>query len=323
MSNLTDERRLPFFIVTKPASAALGAHFTGRRLPVARSIYFAIVELANDARSETFEKPRKAIASRAGVNVSVVDDYVPEIEACGILRVERLKVEGHNLPNRWTLLDPPPGGEGGGAGRPPLDEAHEGGGAEPLGVAVQDGQGGGAAGGLTQELEEELKEPPTAPPALRVVGEPDLVEDVESGPAGDGPPPLPSPPPTVNRRRVTEAEWAIASAAHAEMNRQCAKVGVGPFKLTTHLRKYVMRIRENPELTADDHVAIVAAKFARDAWWAKRGGTPSPSVIYGQGDVFEGAIATWRAKPPPVSDAEPDYRERRAGALGRLMGGTA
>jgi hypothetical protein len=112
--SLHDERRLPFFMVTKPATATLAQSFTGRRLPVARSIYFAIVELANDARSESFAKPRKAIAERAGVNVRVLDEYVPEIENCGLLRVDRVHVEGVNLPNRWTLLDPPCAGTGGG-----------------------------------------------------------------------------------------------------------------------------------------------------------------------------------------------------------------
>lgn len=113
MDKMRDERRLPFFMVTKPATTTLAQHFTGRRLPIARSVYFAAVELANDARAETFSKPRKAIAERAGVNVRVLDEYVSELEACGLLRVERIHAEGVNLPNRWTLTDPPAARTGG------------------------------------------------------------------------------------------------------------------------------------------------------------------------------------------------------------------
>jgi hypothetical protein len=108
MTAITDKRNLPFFMITKPACAVLGTAFAGRRLPVARSIYFAIARLANDAGTrESVVTPRKAIATEAGVNVRVVDEYTPALEACGLLRVERVMTGGVNLPNRWTLVDPP------------------------------------------------------------------------------------------------------------------------------------------------------------------------------------------------------------------------
>lgn len=102
-----DKRRLPFFIVTKPACDVLGSSFTGRRVPIARSIYFALVRLANDARSDTVTATRRAIAVEAGVNVRVVDEYTAALEQCGLMRVERVVTDGVHLPNRWTLVDPP------------------------------------------------------------------------------------------------------------------------------------------------------------------------------------------------------------------------
>lgn len=102
-----DERRLPFFMVTKAATKAIRESFESRRGQTALAVYVAIVELANDARSESFEKPRKAIALRAMVNVRVLDSYVAELEGLGLLRVERQRAGDMNLPNRWTLTDPP------------------------------------------------------------------------------------------------------------------------------------------------------------------------------------------------------------------------
>lgn len=137
-----DERRQPFFMVTKPATRALADHFEGRRLPVARSIYFALVELANDERTpeQVQHKARKAIAEKAGVNVRVVDEYGPELEAAGLLRIERVEVEGVHHPNRWVLVDAP-------------DPRVSAGGSDPDGgtLAVQDRGGSDPDGGTIQE----------------------------------------------------------------------------------------------------------------------------------------------------------------------------
>jgi hypothetical protein len=61
------------------------------------------------------------------------------------------------------------------------------------------------------------------------------------------------------------------------------------------LAKIVMRIREHPELTAEDHEAIIAAALRpENAWWS---GPPTPSVVYGNGAQFERAMVTTWAPP--------------------------
>ena len=72
---------------------------------MALAIYVALVECANDACSESFEVPQKAIAAGGMVGVEVLERYTPELEQLGLVHVESGKDEGR--PNTWTLTDPP------------------------------------------------------------------------------------------------------------------------------------------------------------------------------------------------------------------------
>ncbi len=101
--SIKDKRRLPFFMVTKAATAAIRSQFDSRRGQTALAVYIAIVECSNDARSDSFSRPRPEIAKRAMVNIRALDAYVCALEAIGLLHVERRP--GH--PNLWTLTDPP------------------------------------------------------------------------------------------------------------------------------------------------------------------------------------------------------------------------
>lgn len=60
---------------------------------------------------------------------------------------------------------------------------------------------------------------------------------------------------------------------------------------TEFLSKIVMRIREYPEATAEDHRRIIEANLARP-WWK---GAPNPSVIYGSSGQFERSIVQTQA----------------------------
>lgn len=147
--NIIDGRTLPFFTITTLETDILGERFTGRRLPVARSIYFAMVELANEARATAFEKPRKAIASKAGVNVRVIDEYAPDLEAAGLIEVERIQIEGVWHVSRWVIR----GGQGGDPASPPPSDRGRTTPSDP-------------APPLNQEGDQEPSEPP-APRAAR------------------------------------------------------------------------------------------------------------------------------------------------------------
>lgn len=145
MTNLTDRRRLPFFCVTKAGVACVRRHFTGRRAISALAIYSAFVEAENDARAngEPFAKPRKEIARLACVAPRVIDEYAEEFERIGLLTIERVAIEGQNLPHRWTLLDPPVHQEHD-KGEPVRSDPVTEGGGDP--GAASDAQSGGGEG---------------------------------------------------------------------------------------------------------------------------------------------------------------------------------
>lgn len=91
----------------------------------------------------------------------------------------------------------------------------------------------------------------------------------------------------VNRKVVTDAEYALASTIIAAFNEAAGT----DYTADAHLVPVVGRIREHPKLTAEQHTAIIAAAF-RDPWWK---GHPSPRVIYGNAEQFESSIEAGRA----------------------------
>lgn len=90
-------------------------------------------------------------------------------------------------------------------------------------------------------------------------------------------------PAKVDRKATTKVERDLSAAVLEEWNRQTGQ------KLTSGdwLAKVVMRIREYPDLTVGDHAAVIAASLA-SPWWK---GDPSPSVVYGNGAIFEKSLA--------------------------------
>jgi hypothetical protein len=134
-------------------------------------------------------------------------------------------------------------------------------------------------------------------------------------------PPLESPlPMKVDRRPVSVEEGRLALDVLAEWNAQTGQ----NLRSKDWLAKFVMRIRERPDLTLVDHAHIIAAALA-DPWWK---GQATPSVVYGSGAQFERSILTAENKPriekPPsrrygygVSAAELLERARQAEREGR------
>jgi hypothetical protein len=116
--SVTDERIKAWYSIVKAHDDVIADAFDGRRLQTARSIYHAIVRLANDGRAATGSRDvavatRRAIADASGSNPRTVDEYGHELERLGVLRIERTRIDGVNLPNRWILTSPP-ANEGGG-----------------------------------------------------------------------------------------------------------------------------------------------------------------------------------------------------------------
>jgi hypothetical protein len=102
-----DGRRLPFFAITKAATAALRRELTGAELRTALAIYTVLVEHANDEGLDSFTAERARLAERAGVNPSTLTAYAKKLVQAGVLEVEHRREGSANLPNVWTLVEPP------------------------------------------------------------------------------------------------------------------------------------------------------------------------------------------------------------------------
>lgn len=89
-------------------------------------------------------------------------------------------------------------------------------------------------------------------------------------------------------KRVTEDEAGRSAAILHEWNEQTGQRLGG----RTWRAKIILRLREHPELTDDDHAAIIHATLA-DPWWK---GVPSPSVVYGNDATFERSIENARTR---------------------------
>lgn len=87
---------------------------------------------------------------------------------------------------------------------------------------------------------------------------------------------------------VTDAERETAAAVLAAFN----EAADSAYTVDAHLTPLVGRIREHPDLDAEEHRRIIEANFA-DPWWSDR---PGPQVIYGNRRQFERSIE--RAKVP-------------------------
>lgn len=101
----------------------------------------------------------------------------------------------------------------------------------------------------------------------------------------------------VDRKPVTDREYLLATAIVDAFNLEAGT----RVTVDAHLTPIVGRIREKPELSADDHREIIGAIFAGDRWWK---GAPGPAIIYGNAEQFERAIETWRARST-ASEAPP------------------
>jgi hypothetical protein len=272
--------------------------FDGRRLPVARSVYFAVVQLVAEAGGPHGEATRRELAVLAGVSVRTLDENVTALEGAGLMHRQKRREDGLNLPNLWALG--PPGG-GAADGTTPAsctsaaDRTQQS--SSPAGASSSSGVKDGGGGPAALPLPEGVEVPD------------DLLAD-----AGE----LLRRKKRVDGQQVRPGEMIVAAAAIAEFNRQADS----DFGLGAHVVSLVMRIRERPSYTAEAHVRLVQSAF-RIAWWKKngrRGGRPTPAVIYGHAGVFEQVVqdATDEKRGREVADT-PERRGRfeRQGAAER------
>lgn len=89
-------------------------------------------------------------------------------------------------------------------------------------------------------------------------------------------------PATVDRAKVTDLEWFLAEQILSAWNLRAGS------RLTPKAwaPKIIMRIREHPTLTLQDHAGVIAASLAHP-WWS---GPANPSVVYGNAAQFERSV---------------------------------
>lgn len=264
----SDHRTLPVVPLLPEDLDRLATCFTGQRLPPARSVYVAIVELVYSGPiGGTAEATRREVADKAGVTIKTLDNYVEALEVERFISVERRRDgAGGNLPNLW-MLGISQGGENltapGSADHPQHPSASS--------LFTEAGVGErGVRGGRGIQVARMLS-------GMQVGA--DLVDEAVS---------LFAQRKRVDGKVVTADEIVVAAAALAEYNRQ-AEQEAG---LPAHVTKLVMRIRERPKASAEKHVALVQSAF-RLRWWEKRGrpSRVSPAKIWGSTQCFENVIA--------------------------------
>jgi hypothetical protein len=90
-------------------------------------------------------------------------------------------------------------------------------------------------------------------------------------------------PTTISGRKVTDDEHDLVDLLLARFNE---KAGGTRFAGKSWRESIVRRMREHPEVTGMEHLAIIDKQFERK-WWK---GDPTPSVIWGSDRVFDRAL---------------------------------
>jgi AcrR family transcriptional regulator len=114
------------------------------------------------------------------------------------------------------------------------------------------------------------------------------------------PPPI-SPPRRRGRSKPDEQEMAMVAAIVEECNRLWGK----RFSPQAHADYIARRIRRFPDVTLDEHIAIVQRASA-NPWWR---GEPSPRVIYSRDDLFDAMRQERTNTGRKMSDREQRQRE--------------
>lgn len=117
-----DGRTLPFVPVTHAALTAIAQAVPARRLPYARSMYLALLEVANDERDVRAAVSRRRLGERAGMSPETVSDIGPLLVDAGVLRIVERRFDGQRLENEWIVLEPSDA-EDAGSSDPPASQA--------------------------------------------------------------------------------------------------------------------------------------------------------------------------------------------------------
>jgi hypothetical protein len=271
-----DLRVMPTFAVRRSDIDVLAASFDGRSLPIARSIFLALVDVCSEGPEQVVT--RRELADRAGVTPKALSDYLPQLQAAGLLVVTRRRNErGGDIPSIYSLVEP--------------------GSAMGATLAGDPRAGDPTSSSSTHNGREEEDE--KGGHAERVLP-PDIEADVVA---------LLKAKRRVDGKLVTEDEMRKAAAALVAFN---TAQGGADHGLGANLVKLVGRIRERPAWEAAKWVRLVESAW-RLRWWEKTGSgrRPTPAVVFGNANVLEQVAmdAAAEAAGQPIADT-PERRGR-------------
>lgn len=227
-----------------------------------------LMALADHAHDDGVCWPSNGLlAKKLGVSDRAVRGRIEKLEAKGLLRrEERQRDNGSQTSNLVVLAVP-------GSDVPPGSYVPGTPGSQASAPEPPEGKGSSSRGSDKSN-------------GKKHVGQQETLEGMK----GSGPPPT-KPKVSVDGKPLVAEEWQVASRA-IEVFNECngsrlALLGTRGGG-TEALKRIVMRVREHPELTPDDHERIVRNGF-KNRWWPeeKAGGV---GVIYGP-NAFDRAIA--------------------------------
>lgn len=244
MPELGDRRRkLPYFQVVKADSDAVAAACENpRHLAYARSLYFVLLEAANDLRGDVVQLTRQELVDRSGVSTRMVADIARILVQAKVVRVASGREDGQ--PNTWTLVSADD------------EEVEEGGRTTPTRWAHH-AQGVGAP---CPPLKETVKKKRSKAYALHEVARAR---------------------PRISGNPVNVDAWHLTEAVLAEFNQQTGRslgllTGMG--EPSESAKRIYNRIRAYPGLTLEQHSRIIRNVLA-SKWW---GSDPAAvGVVYG------------------------------------------
>lgn len=99
-------RTLPYVPVTLAALRAIDAVVPQRRKAYARSLYLALLDLANEAQGDRAAVTRRELGERAGCSREMVSDLRPLLEQAGVVVVYERQHGGQTLEHEWCVIEP-------------------------------------------------------------------------------------------------------------------------------------------------------------------------------------------------------------------------
>jgi hypothetical protein len=277
-----DGRTLPFVPITTAALDALST-IPRRRRAYARSLYLALLELANEARGDRADVSRRTLGERAGCSRDLVSDLAPLLMEAGVVEVRERFHDNARMENEWVVVEPPAAPDTGCEAGPPVAASLDPRGCEPPPPRLAASTPMAASHSELKKNEEEQRRTTACSARARE----------EGGEVSDSPLSLLPSDSSNGAGREAEPKKVDDQLVSAEEHDAARRV-LDAFNATFATKfaapdwraKIIRRLREHADLDVAAHEAAITQN-AQNPWWA---GAASPSVIYGSAEQFERSL---------------------------------